>query len=338
MQIRKRFELLKVLLFLAAPCAAEEPAARELCPPAVPQYAISLRWENDAFAGRDRDYSNGMSVALAWRGEGLIGNFWKLFGADSGRWVTGLEVGQLIMTPADITREVPDPNDRPYSGILYGAWTTQYIRDSAFHGLKLIGGVVGPASLAEETQRVVHQITRSDEPAGWDYQLKDEPVVNLVYEHRRRFELLPSQDGFGIELIPTAGAMLGNVLIQAQAGAQLRAGFHLPDDFGTTLMRGLGNLPFPHSCRAEDRRGQSGVYLFVGGAVNLVGRNLSLDGNTFRDGPRVEKEIFFPAAEFGISFWSRHFQGTFSYVFWGEEHKGQQGYSQFAAITATFYF
>ncbi len=304
----------------------------------IPEYAVSLRWENDVLAGRDRDYSNGMSIAFATRGEAMLGRFWRLFGEDSGRCVCGCEVAQMIMTPANIKLAIPDPEDRPYSGVLYGAFTTQYIRDGSFHGLKLIVGVVGPSALAKETQRLVHELTRSDEPRGWDHQLKDEPIVNVVYEHRRRFTLLPPRDKFSVELIPTAGVMFGNLFVQAHAGAQLRAGFSLPDDFGTTLLRGLGNLPFPHASRKEDDRGENGVYVFAGGGGNIVGRNLTLDGNTFRDSPRVEKELFFPAAEFGVSFWSKHFQATFSYVLWGEEYKRQRGYSQFAAMTATLYF
>jgi hypothetical protein len=313
-------------------------AADAVFKPPAPRRAISLRWENDTFAGRDEDYSNGISLALAHEGRGLLGGIWPWFGARDGRWVSGYELGQIIVTPTDINRSIPDPNDRPYAGLLYGALSTQFSHDNQLHGLKLIVGVVGPASLAEETQTWAHRQIGSGEPQGWDYQLKNEPIFNLVYEHRRRYDLLRTEDGWGAQFIPTAGGMLGNVLIQAQAGGQLRFGYHLLDDFGTTLMRGLGNLPCPQAHRGGDSARSFGAYLFAGGGANLVARNLTLDGSTFRDSPSVDKEPFFAAGEFGVSVWLRPIQATFSYVLWGKEFEGQKHTSQFAAVTATVYF
>lgn len=305
---------------------------------ADPRYAVSLRWENDTLAGRDENYSNGISLSFSHEGRGLLGGFWGWFGATEGRWISSYEVGQIIVTPADISLPVPDPQDRPYAGVLYGALSTQYVHDHQFHGLKLIAGVVGPYSLAEEAQTWVHERIGSTLPRGWDYQLENEPILNLVYEHRRRYPFLGQEGTWCAEAIPMLGGMLGNVLIQAQAGGQLRFGYNLPDDFGATLMRGMGNLPFP-KCGANgtDCR-RYGAYVFAGGSANLVARNLTLDGSTFRDSPSVDKEPFFGAAEFGLSVWFKHFQATFSYVVWGKEFETQQSESQFAAITATVFF
>lgn len=300
--------------------------------------ALSLRWENDTLAGRDENYSNGISLSLAREGRGLLGGIWGWFGATEGQWVSGVELGQIIVTPSDISRPVPDPADRPYAGLLYVALSTQYSHGRQFHGLKLIGGVVGPASLAEETQTWVHRQIGSGEPQGWDYQLDNEPIFNLVYEHRRRYELVRTEDGWGAQFIPTVGGMLGNVLIQAQAGGQFRFGYRMPDDFGTTLMRGLGNLPCPQAHTSRDSGRRFGAYLFAGGGANLVARNLTLDGNTFQDSPSVDKKPFFVAGEFGVSMWLHPVQMTFSYVFWGKEFEGQKNDSQFAAVTATVYF
>lgn len=324
--------------------AAGDDASRSAFPdraspsPSRPHTAISLRWENDTLAGRDENYSNGISLSLAREGRGLLGGIWEWFGARDGRWVSGVELGQIIVTPSDISRPVPDPTDRPYAGLLYVALSTQYSHDRQFHGLKLISGVVGPASLAEETQTWVHRQIGSGEPQGWDYQLDNEPIFNLVYEHRRRYDLVRTESGWGAQFIPTVGGMLGNVLIQAQAGGQLRVGYHLLDDFGTTLMRGLGNLPCPQAHGGRDSGRRFGAYLFAGGGANLVARNLTLDGNTFRDSPSVDKKPFFVAGEFGASVWLRPVQVTFSYVLWGKEFEGQKNDSQFAAVTATVYF
>lgn len=306
--------------------------------PPAPRNAVSLRWENDALAGTDENYSNGISLAFSREGPGLLGGFWKWFGAEDGRWIASYQLGQIMVTPADINRPIPDPADRPYAGMLYGALSTQFMDENRFHGLKLITGVVGPASLAEETLKAVHKLIGDDEPQGWDYQLKNEPILNLVYEHRRRYTLFESETGWGAEAIPMVGAMLGNVLIQAQADAQFRLGCHLPDDFGTTLMRGLGNLPFPQSRAGTPAPQKFGAYLFAGGGANLVAHNLTLDGNSFRDGPSVHEKPFFPAGEFGVSLWTRRFEATFSYAIWGKEFDGQDRISKFGAVAVTYHF
>jgi hypothetical protein len=298
---------------------------------------VSVRLENDIISGSDSNYSSGAAVTLTRKGRGPLGGLWEWLGARDGRLISSYELGQLIVTPADIAKPIPDPADRPYAGLLYGALSTQLVHGDRFHGLKLVAGVVGPASLAAHTQKQVHRWTGSLMPQGWDHQLKNEPILNAVYEHRQRHTLLASKDGWGVEAIPRFGGMLGNVLVQAQVDGQVRVGYNLPDDFGRTLMRGLGNLPFPLARPGTGPR-RFGAYAFAGGGANLVARNLTLDGNTFRDGPRVEKIPLFPAGEVGVSVWTSSFEATFSYVFWGREYEAQAKVSRFGTATISVRF
>src|SRR5574340_1687935 len=93
--------------------------------PAEKRYTVSLRWENDVIARTDSNYSNGTSLTLSREGSGPLGGIWKWFGVRTGRHVSGYEAGLLIVTPGDVRRTVPDPNDRPYAGLLYGALSTE---------------------------------------------------------------------------------------------------------------------------------------------------------------------------------------------------------------------
>ncbi len=324
----------------ADPAPGEE-ASREAAAPAAGRLpsVVSLRWENDVVAGTDDNYTNGISLTYSRDGRGLLGGLWTRLGArGDGRYVSSYELGQLMMTPRDIRRPVPDPADRPYAGLLFVSVSTQYARGRDFDGFKFITGVVGPASLAEQLQRAFHRVTNNPMPQGWAYQLKNEPILNLVYERRRRIPLFEASSGWGAEAIPVVGGMLGNVLTQAEGGAQVRVGYNLPDDFGTTLMRGLGNLPYPRTRRQSAAARAFGFYVFAGGGGNLVARNLTLDGNTFRDGPRVAKNPAFAAGEMGAAFWCRRFEMVFSYVHWGREFKAQAQASRFGALTLAVHF
>ena len=56
-------------------------------------------------------------------------------------------------------------------------------------------------------------------------------------------------------MIPMGGAFLGNYLIQAETDVQCRIGYHLPDDFGTTVLRGISYLPFQQDDKVHNAWG-----------------------------------------------------------------------------------
>jgi hypothetical protein len=303
------------MFFSVAASFAAEPLAK----PA--QNAFSIREENDAIGGNDENYTNGISIALTQNRKGLLGWVWDMAGNTEGERFATYELTQLMFTPSDIRLSDPAPNDHPYAGLLYLGFTTHLQRENSLHSLKLIAGLAGPDAFAEDVQRWVHKIEGYSHPNGWSHQIKNEPVVNLVYEYRYKYALTPRDAAFGVELIPMGGAFLGNYLIQAETDVQCRIGYHLPDDFGTTVLRGSGYLPFPQDDKVNHAWG---IYAFAGGGANLVARNLVLDGNSFAESRSVDKRLFLPAAEVGASLWTRRFQVTFSYVMWGKEYYGQQ--------------
>lgn len=326
--------LRSVLLPLLAACMCLS-ASWSVAAEPWPQNALSVRDENSALGGRDENYTNGISIALTRKGKGPLGWVWDLGGQSDGERFATYEVTQLMFSPLVITRRDPDPTDHPYAGLLYAGITTHLQREKSLHSLKLIAGLVGPDAFAGDVQTFVHRVESYDIPQGWAYQLKNEPVVNLFYEYRQKHAVTPPDFDLGIELIPMAGAFLGNYLIQAVTDAQCRIGYHLPNDFGTTVLRGSGFLPFPQ----EDKAHHSwGIYAFAGGGASLVARNLVLDGNTFAHSRSVEKRPFLPAAETGVSFWARRFQATFSYVFWGKEYYGQQVRENYLSGVLSYFF
>jgi len=325
--------LIKCIIVLICFTATASYAADQLVKSA--QNAFSTRFENDYFAGTDENYTNGISMAFTQAGNGLLGGVWDLFGETTGSRSATNELTQLMFTPTDLSRSDPDPKDYPYAGLLYLGFTTHLERESSLHSLKLIVGVVGPDSFAEDVQRFTHRELNSTLAQGWAYQIKNEPIVNLVYEYRYKYAINPADAAVGIELIPMGGAFLGNYLIQGETDIQCRIGYHLPDDFGTTVLRGSGYLPFPQADKAHHGWG---IYAFAGGGANLVARNIVLDGNSFAKSRSVDKRIFLPQAEYGASLWTRRFQTTFSYVMWGKEFYGQQTREDYGSVLFSFFF
>jgi lipid A 3-O-deacylase len=333
-----RTSLPLLLLSLASPSAVHAEDAPPSLAPSAPHWAISGRWENDTFGGTDRFYTDGIALYLTQTGANWLDAFADRLPWGTGRRTVGYDLGQLMINPGDKLLPVPDPNDRPYAGVLFASLSLHVEEGHLYHGLKFTTGLVGPWSLAEETQKQVHRWVDSDLPRGWDYQLHNEPIFNLTYEHRRKYTLLGSARGWKAELIPNGTVMLGNLLTLAQAGAQLRIGYDIPDDFGVTLIRGIGQLPPPRPPLDPDRPTRIGVFGYGALHGNFVLRTLTLDGNTWKESASVEKKLFVPGAEVGVGVNLRRFAVAVSYVWVGLEFYGQAERTQFGAFTVTYRF
>jgi hypothetical protein len=298
-------------------------------------WSFTIRTENDSPVNSDRYYTNGVSLSFAHctaDGDALWPQLLRLPGLDRpGLLATGFDFGQVMVTPAATSLPVPDPNDRPYAGLLYVGTSWQRLAGDHYTALKLITGVIGPASLAEQTQKTIHRMLGLALPQGWDHQLRNEPILNAVYERRWRSPVWGDRHGWGGDSLIVGGAMLGNVLTQAYAQFQVRAGWRPPPDFGTSLIRGIGALP-----PARDAASW-GAHVFAGIGGFAVARNLTLDGNSFRSGPQVDRRPFVPVVEAGGVVRGHNWQLAASWNAWGREYTAQPRRAEFVAVAFTVF-
>ena len=144
-------------------------------------------WENDTLIHTDRGFTNGFK--LTWisqsfdnpRDNVLFG--WMPFVRKSGyKHVFSYSLRQDIFTPDDLKRVDLDENDRPYAGYLHFEVGIHSFNDKWMSSFSLSMGVVGPLSLAEQTQKFVHdKAPKAADPLGWPNQLKNEPAVQVMY-------------------------------------------------------------------------------------------------------------------------------------------------------------
>lgn len=321
------------LLLLAAPAAAEPARKGE------PGASFALSYDNDTVAGTDRYYTSGLQLDwrsasadpprwLAWlnRQPGLI-----LPEGGAPRW--GLSLGQSIFTPADTRRRDPDPKDRPYAGWLYGSVSLVSSTASAFGAMELQLGVVGPSALGQGAQNGVHRLRGLRLAQGWSHQLKDEPGVNLILIRQWRWNTAPGLGGLSAGLVPSVTASLGNVMTYASAGLVLRLGSRLDADFGPPRSR-----PALSGSAFFDRAEGFGWYVFAGVEGRLVARNIFLDGNSWLDGPRVDRIPSVGDASLGaVAIWSAA-RLSATYTLRSREFTGQPSAAQYGSISLSFLF
>jgi len=300
------------------------------------------RWAND-----DRDFTNGFK--LTWTSSAIedlsrvpdwarnLASWPSLLGpSHTGREeqrIT-LALGQSLFTPGDKVSRGLVRDDRPYASWLYGAvsmqtthrWGDDPVRQDT---LQLEIGMIGPAALGRATQNNFHDLIGGDRSNGWSNQLRNEPGVNLVVEQRYRLgkERLPLL-GLEGDLIPYLGASLGNVSTYAGLGATFRIGEDLGNDFGPPRIR--PSLP---GSEAFSSTGDFGWYLFAGAGVMVVGRNIFLDGNTFRDSHSVTREIIVGDFQLGFALFWRDLRLTYTHVIRSPEFREQARPHQFGAIS-----
>lgn len=301
---------------------------------------VSFVLENDLFTGTDRYYTNGVRFAYLTSEQKAPDFVRKLVQhlpfSGKRNYRISMAFGQNMYVPSSIEVADPSPDDRPYAGWLYGS--VGLISDSGqvLRTALLTVGMVGPSSHAEQTQKFVHRVVGSPKPLGWDYQLKDEPGVILTMEQKWRSLYGISTAhlrGLEMDVTPHVGVNLGNVHTDATLGATFRIGFDLPADYGPPRIR--PSLPGSDFFIPGEKMGG---YLFMGLEGRAIGRNIFLDGNTFRDSRSVDKNYWVGSAQIGGALTYQDARISYTHVFQTREFKNQLKSAQFGAVTVSVRF
>jgi len=306
-------------------------AGTDRAPPPDWRGTLSVAVENDTFArsGSDRNYTNGVQASwrspsadlpqpLAW----LDRQLGFLMGPGDLRW--GLAIGQTMFTPLDTSRRNPDPNDRPYSANLFGAVSLSRASEQRLTVVELQVGVVGPSALGRQAQNGFHSIIGAERSFGWATQLRDEAVFNLVVERKWRVPI-GAIGTLQFEALPSVSVSLGNGNLYGALGGTLRMGQGLLADFGPGRIRPAlaGSNYFQPDANRDGRNW--GWYVFAGLEGRAVGRDIALDGNTWRDSRRVDSRPFVADAQAGAAVFWGSYRLAYSHVLRSEEFYGQRG-------------
>lgn len=308
-------------------------------------------FENDKLGNTDRNYTAG--TKLSW----LSGDYseWKqraglsqkvgerlpLVNEEGTQKNFGVAIGQNIYTPTRTDLVIPDPTDRPYAGWSYLEFSFLSKSSERLDTLSFQLGIIGPHSYAQQVQNEVHRFLGSGQVRGWDYQLKDEFGLNIVLERKWRLYAGSLLNLVGADLVPHAGISVGNVQTYANTGATVRAGFQLPSDFGVQLIRpgGSGSTPTNDLDPRVSLTHNFSAFVFGAADGRAVARDIFLDGNTFRDGPRVDRKNFVADLSYGVGMIAGPFQVTFTQAYRTREFELQhERYTSFGSLTLSVAF
>lgn len=330
-----------VIFILTSPAHAEEGQLFNI---------LTVYWENDAFIGRDGDYTNGLKLSLsttfktdrtgphlpAWTYP-LI-NLLPFMNEPEYPRAVSVSIGQDIYTPEDTDRKELIEDDRPYAGIIYVSTGFHTKKDGWKNSWEFIVGILGPHSYAEDLQNWTHDSIHSRRARGWDNQLKDELLVEAVYETQRRQYQSGSGNGFGFDVIPHLGGRIGNMNIYVNTGAEARFGWGLPGNYGT--------CPIRSGCETDSAYGDPetaipakerfGFHFFTAVDVRAVLWDITLDGNTYQDSHSVDKMNIVADLMAGAGMEYRRFKASYSYSYRTKQFRSQDRNHIFGAVSVSY--
>lgn len=300
----------------------------------------SLKIENDIIAtDSDGHYTNGFELLRSFQPEA---DHWsrRFAGAIPGWSADEIDnvayrFGHQIYTPNEIERTELIEDDRPYAGLLFAGISlfSELQREGwrEAQGLHLDVGMVGPGAGGKKLQRKVHKVTDSDEPRGWDNQLRNEPFVNIGYQ--KRWWLQQRFAGLELEYGPSLGGSVGNLYTYGSAGLGLRLGQGLARSFSIPAV-----APAQSGSMYFDRGGGFAWNLFANLEGRYMAHNMLLEGNTFKNSHSVDSREWVGDAKAGVALTWNSWQLAFASVWRTREFHGQDEHDQFGSLTLSAWF
>jgi hypothetical protein len=210
---------------------------------------FSFQFNNDAFAGTDRHYSNG--VALSWIDNTYEDkvtsdiSYYSKFMLDtfsvltqnsldeSKKYNAGVSISQAILTPDDVTQTTAQYNDMPYAAYLAMSFYIFEWDDDSFNEYRIRFGVVGEDALGEAMQNSFHALIGNEEAKGWDTQLKTQYNATLLLQHGEISWEYHKDDSLFMDWFNHFGVQVGNFTTEMFGGTMFRFGDNYSRGFNT---------------------------------------------------------------------------------------------------------
>ncbi|WP_269223339.1 lipid A deacylase LpxR family protein [Flavobacterium sp. IMCC34518] len=220
-------------------------------------------FDNDFFANTDYYYTQGHDFELV--SPKLIKNpvnklFLKLKNSEQ---KYGLSFEQIGFTPTSLKRDEILYNNRPYAAVIM--LKPFLISTDTIHKTTLSStlsfGVIGPFASGKEIQTAIHKWIGAQNPLGWQYQIKNDVVLNYEIAHEK--QLLRLNNYFAIN-----------------SNAKLRLGtMNTNISGGLTTTFGKINSPFI----SLKNKNKFQLYGYWQGLITAVGYDASLQGGLFNN-------------------------------------------------------
>jgi lipid A 3-O-deacylase len=300
---------------------------------------LSFTWDNDIFVGEDDGYTNGgfwtwfntgrrdgKPPEPSWLLKPLL---WSMpEEADPVYRVNSHTFGHMMMTPHDVTRAEPDPDDLLYAGLVYYLNGHLRVYESYADLAGVTIGLVGPKSGADTLQKFIHKrLGDSDEPQGWHTQLDNEVVFRL--SRTRVWRRGVSRTGRG-DLLFVGGVDVGTLESSLDGYLIFRYGADLAASYATAAY---------HGNRAINPVAlNGGWHVYAGVGAHYIGNQIFTDGNTFRESRSIEVDPAKFGYVVGFAYSWRNFTATLAIEDMATNEERYKGIERYGSFSVAYRF
>lgn len=220
-----------------------------------------FHYDNDYFTGTDQFYTQGYTfelVAPIFKKNPVNFLFVKLKNSSE---KNGISLEHIGFTPTTIKSNEILYGDRPFAASIF--LKSFKIESDTINKIRIASslslGIIGPGAFGYEMQKGIHEWIGDEIPMGWQYQIKNDVVINYELSHEK--QLFRWKDYFALNSNLTA--RLGTLNTNASVGL--------------TATLGLINSPFT----SVYDKNKFQIYLYSQPSANFIGYDASLQGGLF---------------------------------------------------------
>lgn len=287
---------------------------------------FGFKSDNDAylFYGQDRYYTNGLMLYFRHATDQ------NKLGERLEKFTYEITAGQKMFNPQG--GNVPNLNfhDRPFAGYLYAGGSANFFyKKESILKTSLELGTVGPRSLGEDAQKLLHKTVGFYEINGWQYQIKNEFTANFSVQYTR---LLHRSEYNKIDFSFEGYANVGTTFNGAGAGVLMRTG-NINQLFQTAYTNStIGTrLKSAKLVTAE-------TFFYAKPQLNFVAYDGTIQGTLLNTDRKYEVKKFVFAQQLGFNYSSQRFTFDFGLLFKTKEVKDIVHSHQYGTISMFYRF
>jgi len=188
---------------------------------------LQINFDNDILDNTDRFYTNGIRfdfispVLQQYPLSRLMIPYWG-----SGKNYYGISLVQNMYTPSTTKLGGILYGDRPYAAFLFlGNFKTSNDQQKKFRQTSELDiGIIGPFSMGDFVQKTFHNnVPTNSEPLGWEYQIRNDVVLNYNLDMEKSVISLPNFEG-----VVNASGAFGTLYTNFSTGFLIRTGLFNP--------------------------------------------------------------------------------------------------------------
>jgi hypothetical protein len=294
------------------------------------KYELGVRSDNDAYlaVGQDKYYTNGLFITFRKAMDQ------RALSPKLNKRLWEIELGQEIFNPQSGYISSPVYIDRPFAGYLYAGGSLVWLYNSE-NTLKtsLQIGTIGPSSLADRAQTLLHRMMGFYEIKGWQYQINNEFSVKTTveYNHFLLRSLSKSTDFTWASYLN-----IGNTFTGIGTGLLFRWGTINSLYYSVSTTSRIAN-----HAKEKDTSSNEEFFFYAKPMMHFRAYDATVEGGLFaRDkGPIVfDIKPIVISGELGAAYAKNRWTATFSVIFKSKEIKSFVKPDQYGSIAICYRF